>query len=155
MDNSTEKHEEKIIDAFVSRGVYGACLVTSTLLIHRLQAGEVIEGYLAFDDMKSYLHHYWCSIGEVNHDLGSIINKQLRNSLFKGRLSQIPPIGNQYVSGMNEMELKELEAGFRRYTTKLGKRHRDGFQHCRVRNTRKLHTIASFLVLNVFVMVTN
>ena len=36
MDNSTNRHKEKIVDAFVSGGVYGACLVTSTLLIHRL-----------------------------------------------------------------------------------------------------------------------
>ena len=109
MDNSTKRHREKIVDAFVSRGVYGVCLVTSKLLIHRLQAGKVIEGYLVYVDMK--LPHYWCSIHEVNHDdeydLGSIIN-----------ISQIPPIGYQYVSEMNEMELKELEAGFRRFTTK-------------------------------------
>ena len=47
----------------------------------------MIEGYLVFDDMKSYLHHYWCSIGEVNRDLGSIINKQLGNSIFRCCLS--------------------------------------------------------------------
>ena len=46
MDNSTERHKEKIVDAFVSRSVYGACLVTSTLLVHHLQTGKVIEGYL-------------------------------------------------------------------------------------------------------------
>ena len=62
MDNSTERHKEKTVDAFVSKGVYGACLITSTLLVHRSQLGKVIEGYLVFDDMKSYLRHYWCSI---------------------------------------------------------------------------------------------
>ena len=58
MDNSTERHKEKIFNAFVSKCVYGACLITSTLLVHRLQVGKAIEGYLVFDDMKSYLHHY-------------------------------------------------------------------------------------------------
>ena len=87
MDNSIEKHTESIVDDFVSRDVYGACLVTSTLLAHRLQIGKVIEGYLVFDDMRSYLRHYWCSVDGVNHDLGSLINKQLGISIFKGRLS--------------------------------------------------------------------
>ena len=132
MDNSTERHKENIVDAFVSRGVYGDCLVASTLLIHRLQVGKVIEGYLVFDDMKSYLRHYWCSIDEVNHDLASTIKKRLGNSIFEGRLSQIPPIGYQYVSEMNELELKDLEAGFRRYTTKPNaywkQLHRDGLR---------------------------
>ena len=70
----------------------------------------MIEGYLVFDELKLYLHHYWCSIDEVNHDLGSNINKRLGNSIFK--VCQISPIGYQYVSEMNKMELKELEAGF-------------------------------------------
>ena len=109
-----ERIEKKKVDTFVSRRVSGACLVTSILLIHRLQAGNVIEGYLVFDDMRSYMRHYWCSIDGVNHDLGSIINTGLGNSIFKGRLSQIPPTGYHYVS---EMELAELEVGFRPYTT--------------------------------------
>ena len=105
MDNFTERHKEKMVDAFVSKGVYGACMVTSTLLVNRLQVGKVIEGYLVFDDMKSYLRHYWCSIDGVN-------------SIFKGCLSQIPPIGYQYVREMNKVEVKELEAGFRCYASK-------------------------------------
>ena len=84
MDNSTERHKEKIVDAFVSKGVYGACLITSILLVHRLQTGKVIEGSLVFDDMKSYLRYYWYSIDEVNNDLGSNINKRLE--IVKGRL---------------------------------------------------------------------
>ena len=59
MDNSTERHKEKVVDVFVSKDVYGACLITSTLLVHRLQGGKMIEGYLVFDDMKSYLRHYF------------------------------------------------------------------------------------------------
>ena len=78
----------------------------------------MILGYLVFDDMKSYLRYYWCSIDALIHDLGSIINKRFGNRIFRGRLSQIPTIGYQYVSEMNKMELKELEARFRRYTTK-------------------------------------
>ena len=96
--------------------MHGACLVTSTLLAHRLQTGEVNEGSLVFDDMRSYLYHYWYSIDDVNHDLGSLINKWLGISIFKGRLSQIPPIGYQNMSKMNEMELQELGVGFRHYT---------------------------------------
>ena len=89
MDNSTEGHKEKkTVDHFVSRGVYGTCLVTSTFLIHRLLAGKVIEGYLLFDDMKSYLCHYWYSIDEVNHDLGPIINKRLGNNIFINMLAR-------------------------------------------------------------------
>ena len=70
--------------------MHGACLVTSTLLAHRLQIGKVIEGYLVFDDMRSYLRHYWCNVDGVNHDIGSLINKWLGISIFKGRLSQMP-----------------------------------------------------------------
>ena len=114
MDNSTERHKEKIVDAFVSKYVFGGCLITSTLLVHRLQVGKVIEGYLVFDDMKSNLRHYWCSIDGVNHELGSIINKRI----FKGCLSQISPLGYQHVSEMNKVELKELETGFRCYAIK-------------------------------------
>ena len=55
MDNSTENHKETVVDDFVSRGVRGAYRVTLTLLIHRLQTGKVIEGYIVFDDMRSYL----------------------------------------------------------------------------------------------------
>ena len=58
----------------------------------------------------------WCSVYGVNHDLGSLINKRLGIINFKGRLSQMPPVGYQDMSKMNEMELKELEAGFRCYT---------------------------------------
>ena len=116
MDNSTKRQKEKIVDAFVSRGVSGVCLVTSKLLITRLQAGKVIEGYLVFVDMK--LRHYWCSIDEANHDLVSTINIRLGTNIFKGRLSQIPSNDYQYVSEMNKVELKEFEAGFRCYTTK-------------------------------------
>ena len=116
MDNSVEKYTEKIVNVFVSRGVHGACLVTSTLLAHRLQTGEVNKGYLVFNDIRSYLRHYWYSIDGVNHDLGSLINKRLGINIFKGRISQIPPIGYQNMSKMNEMLLKELEVGFRCYT---------------------------------------
>ena len=77
MNNSIEKHTESIVNAFVSRKVCGACLVTSTLLAHRLHIGEVIGGYLVFDDMRSYLRHYWCSVDGVDHDLGSLVNKRL------------------------------------------------------------------------------
>ena len=55
---AVERIKKKMVDTFVSRGVSGAYLVISTLLIHRLQAGYVIEGYLVFDDMRSYLRHY-------------------------------------------------------------------------------------------------
>ena len=96
--------------------MHGACLVTSTLLVHRLQIGKVIEGYLVFDAMRSYLRHYWCSVDGVNHDLGSLINKRLGICVFKDPLSQMPPVGYQNMSKMDEMELKELEAGFRCYT---------------------------------------
>ena len=50
---NVERIKKKIVDTFVSRRVRGACLVTSTLLIHRLQAGNMIEWYLVFDDMRS------------------------------------------------------------------------------------------------------
>ena len=74
----------------------------------------------------------WCNNDVVNHDIGSNINKRLETNIFKGRLSQIPPNDYQYVSEMNKVELKKLEAGFRCYTTKpkaYWKRHRDGFEH--------------------------
>ena len=86
MNNSTERHEEKIVDAFVLKGVYGTCLITSTLLFHRLQTGNVIEGYLVFDDVKSNLRHYWCSIDEVNHDLCSIIEAGFRQYTTKSKI---------------------------------------------------------------------
>ena len=115
MDNSTERYKEKIVGVFGSRGAYGACLVTSTLL--RLQAEKVIDGYLEFHDMRSYFRHYLWNNDGINHDILSIINKRLGISIFKGRISQIPPIDSQNVSEMDQMELKELEAGFRRCTT--------------------------------------
>ena len=147
MENSTERHQEKIVDAFVSKVVYGACLVTTTLLIHRSRAGKVIEGYLVFDDMKSYLCHYWCSIDEINRDLGSIINKRLGNNIFEGCLLQIPPIGYQYVSKMDKKSLRLDFAATQPKLKSIGKRHRDGFEHWRIRDFRKLYIIVNKYII--------
>ena len=65
-----------VVDIFVTRKMFGVCLLGSALLVHRLHKGKVIEGYEVFED-KTYIRHYWVRINNEDIDVGAEVYKRL------------------------------------------------------------------------------
>ena len=108
------------VEKFVTRKRFGVCLLSSTLLIHRLGKGKVVEGYQIFSD-KTYVRHYWVRIDNRDVDVGQEINKRLSLPHTKraSRLAETAPGSDYfYLSTLDLQELQELEEGYQLYIKK-------------------------------------
>ena len=106
---------EYLVDKFVSKKRFGVCLISSALLVHRLERGDLVEGYLIFDSHRCYVRHYWCLIGGKDYDAGTIISARLKIPSLPSRLSQVAPENYTYMSTLDQEELTELEKGYQLY----------------------------------------
>ena len=112
---SAESVIEDVVSKFVCKRKYGVCLIASALVVHRLDNGEVIEGYLVFDSHQCYIRHYWCRIDGKDYDIGTLINTRLEIAHIPSRLSQVAPENYTYMSTLDQEELRDLEKGYQLY----------------------------------------
>ena len=120
MANELEEAIEWVVEQFASRRTYGVCQVSSALLVHRIGSGEVIEGFLIFDDCKQFIRHYWTRVNGMNIDIGMMIHDKLfSNNIRSCYLSIWPPTGKfVYISVRDPETLDELELAHKMYTKK-------------------------------------
>ena len=94
MAKELEEAIEWVVEQFVSRRRYGVCQVSSALLVHRIDSGEVIEGFLIFDDDKEFVRHYWTRVNGMNIDIGMMSHDKLfPNNIRSCYLYIWPPTG--------------------------------------------------------------
>ena len=112
---------ENIADLFCKKKLLGACLLSSAML-STLTKGDVVEGYLIYDQLKLYFRHYWTVVENTTYDISFRVRQRLFQSSSISRLSVITPSNDYtYLSLENEPQLMELEAGYRDYKEKPNK----------------------------------
>ena len=99
---SAELVIEDVVSKFVCKRKHGVCLIASALVVHRLDNGEVIEGYLVFDSHQCYIRHYWCRIDGKDYDIGTLINTRLEIAHIPSRLSQVAPENYTYMITLDQ-----------------------------------------------------
>ena len=119
--SEVDSYVENIVQLFVRRKIVGACLLSSTMLAE-VTNGNVVEGFLIFDELKVYFRHYWTIFNNRIYDIAHLVRQKLYPVDYIARLSEVePPSTYKYLSMQNIPQLTELEKGYKQYTEKSRK----------------------------------
>ena len=114
---SLENEIEFVAEEFISRNMYGVCLLASTVFIKRYGSGEIIQGYLKFLKNGAYVRHYWVRVDGYDVDIGSKVSRVVLSEDIWGDLELSTEEPSGFVEDQDISERMFLEYGYQLYCT--------------------------------------